>query len=44
MLVADRVKIAAGRRECRNEDMTPVMEMVAGADCIDDMDLLRHGA
>jgi hypothetical protein len=43
-LVADRVRIAAkGGANAAAKIMSLVAGMVAGADCIDDMDLLRHG-
>ncbi|MGH3786080.1 MAG: hypothetical protein ACRDRG_05885 [Pseudonocardiaceae bacterium] len=42
--VADRVRVAAkGSANAAVKIMTLVAGMVAGADCIDDMDLLRHG-
>jgi hypothetical protein len=44
MLVADRLHIAAkGGANAAAKIMTLIAGMVAGADCIDDMDLLRHG-
>ena len=43
-LVADRVRIAAkGGANAAAKIMTLIARMVAGADCITDRDLLRHG-
>jgi hypothetical protein len=43
-LITDRVKIAAkGGANAAAKIMTLIAGMVAAADCIDDMDLLRHG-
>jgi hypothetical protein len=44
-LVTDRVQIAAkGGANATAKVLALVAGMVAGADCISDMDLLRHGA
>jgi hypothetical protein len=44
-LVTDRVRIAAkGGANATAKVLALVAGMVAGADCISDMDLLRHGA
>ena len=44
-LVTEHLQVAAqGRHEPGGEGGSLVVGMIAGADCIDGMDLLRHGA